>query len=65
MIVRKVVRARIGAVFATPEATIVSMPKPSAPAARIAASAAAPTSRSVTPGRAAPAAASRPRRAIR
>src|SRR3972149_5965644 len=45
---RKVERARIGLELG-PEATIVSMPVPSAPARRMAASASAATSRSVTP----------------
>jgi len=47
---RNVERARIGRVFG-PEATMVSMPVPSAPARRMAASISAATARSVTPGR--------------
>ena len=61
---RNVERARIGRVFG-PEATMVSMPVPSAPARRMAASISAATARSVTPGRMASMAASMPRSAMR
>ncbi len=54
----------MGRVFG-PLATMVSMPVPSAPARRMAASISAATARSVTPGRMASTAASMPRSAMR